>query len=87
MTNPALKKFFFSLSSLSNSGQQVLFGMGNGQIRIQQLNAPQDLAQLGSHWTLSMHDNNYGHVTSIIYSFDGECFAVYKSMMVWKLFL
>ncbi|CAG5122902.1 unnamed protein product, partial [Candidula unifasciata] len=52
----------------SNSGQQVLFGMGNGQIRVQQLNKLRDLAELGPHWTLNMHDNNYGYVTLFLFT-------------------
>ncbi|KAK3770719.1 hypothetical protein RRG08_037905 [Elysia crispata] len=56
----------------SQSGQRVMFGMANGQIRIQQLEEPHDLAQLGPQWTLSVHDNNYGHITALASSFDGS---------------
>ena len=56
----------------SQSGQRVMFGMANGQIRIQQLEEPHDLAQLGPQWTLSVHDNNYGHITALASSFDGQ---------------
>ncbi|XP_059142623.1 cilia- and flagella-associated protein 44-like isoform X2 [Physella acuta] len=55
----------------SNSGQSVVFGMANGQLRVQQLNEPNDLSELGPQWTLSMHDNSYGKVTSVVSSFDG----------------
>ncbi|GFO10997.1 cilia- and flagella-associated protein 44-like [Plakobranchus ocellatus] len=56
----------------SQSGQRVMFGMANGQIRIQQLEEPHDLAQLGAQWTLSVHDNNYGNITALASSYDGS---------------
>ncbi|KAK6963908.1 cilia- and flagella-associated protein 44 [Biomphalaria glabrata] len=56
----------------SNNGHWAMFGMANGQIRIQQLEEPRDLSMLGPQWTLSMHDNTYGKITSIVTSLDGN---------------
>ncbi|KAH9503836.1 Cilia- and flagella-associated protein 44 [Bulinus truncatus] len=56
----------------SNNGQWVFFGLANGQVRVQQLEEPRDLAQLGPQWTLSIHDNTYGQITSVVTSFDGS---------------
>ncbi|XP_048254045.1 cilia- and flagella-associated protein 44-like isoform X2 [Haliotis rufescens] len=60
-----------SVIQFSNSGQQALFGMENGMIRVQQLENKFDIADLGPYWALSIHDNNYGHVTALKVSYDG----------------
>ncbi|XP_046572732.1 cilia- and flagella-associated protein 44-like isoform X2 [Haliotis rubra] len=60
-----------SVIEFSNSGQQALFGMENGMIRVQQLENKFDISDLGPYWSLSIHDNNYGHVTALRTSHDG----------------
>ncbi|XP_052253766.1 cilia- and flagella-associated protein 44-like isoform X2 [Dreissena polymorpha] len=55
----------------SKNGQQALFGLENGQIRIQNLVHPFDISELGPSWTLSVHDNVYGHITGLLQSHDG----------------
>ncbi|KAK6165219.1 hypothetical protein SNE40_023570 [Patella caerulea] len=54
----------------SNNGQQAIFGMENGKIRVQQLDEVFDISTMASHWMLSVHDNHYGHVTGLALSFD-----------------
>ncbi|XP_053372820.1 cilia- and flagella-associated protein 44-like [Mercenaria mercenaria] len=56
----------------SKNGQQALFGMENGQIRIQNLENVQDISELGPSWCLSVHDNFYGHITGLMQSYDGS---------------
>ncbi|KAL4229263.1 hypothetical protein ACF0H5_012303 [Mactra antiquata] len=56
----------------SKNGMQALFGMMNGQIRIQNLEEAYSIAAMGPFWCLSVHDNNYGHITSLKESYDGK---------------
>ncbi|XP_033126041.1 cilia- and flagella-associated protein 44-like [Anneissia japonica] len=66
--------------TFSKNGQQVIFGFEDGSIRIQSVNqeglkvkpnySQGDLSNLGPHWTLTVHDNNYGKVTSVETSMD-----------------
>ncbi|XP_052805423.1 cilia- and flagella-associated protein 44-like isoform X2 [Mya arenaria] len=56
----------------SKNGQQAMFGMENGQIRIQNLIHAFDISELGPSWCLSMHDNNYGQITGLLQSYDGS---------------
>ncbi|KAH9503834.1 Cilia- and flagella-associated protein 44 [Bulinus truncatus] len=69
----------------SNNGQWVFFGLANGQVRVQQLEEPRDLAQLGPQWTLSIHDNTYGLITSVVTSFDEMCDISHKKHLVLKV--
>lgn len=50
----------------------MLFGMEDGSIRIQNLETEYDLSAMGPNWNLTMHDNDYGHITSICPSYDGK---------------
>ena len=56
----------------SSSGEYLLTGTSNGCIRIHQLDEPHSLANLTSHWSLTMHDNHYGAVTHLVTSFDDK---------------
>ncbi|XP_071957578.1 cilia- and flagella-associated protein 44-like isoform X2 [Antedon mediterranea] len=66
--------------TFSKNGQQVIFGFEDGSIRIQSINqdglkfkpntSHGDLTGLGPYWTLNVHDNNYGEVTSVATSMD-----------------
>lgn len=58
------------ISNFSKNGQQALFGMQNGQVRIQNLIHTYDISELGPYWCLSMHDNFYGHITGLMQSYD-----------------
>ena len=46
--------------------------MQNGQVRLQTVIKPYEIADLGPHWTLSVHDNVYGHITGLMQSYDGQ---------------
>lgn len=64
--------FFFQFVLHSSSGEYLLTGTSNGCIRIHQLEEPHSLANLTSHWSLTMHDNHYGAVTHLVTSFDDK---------------
>ena len=57
-------------SYFSKKGHQALFGMQNGQIRIQNLIHSYDISELGPYWCLGMHDNVYGNITGLLQSYD-----------------
>ncbi|ESO88399.1 hypothetical protein LOTGIDRAFT_126121, partial [Lottia gigantea] len=61
-----------SIIRFSTNGQQVIFGMMNGKIRIQQLDEPFDISTMAAYWMLSLHDNHYGHITGLAMSFDSS---------------
>lgn len=48
----------------------MLFGMEDGSIRIQNLEKEYSLDELGSHWQLNLHDNNYGSIVKVAASPD-----------------
>lgn len=56
----------------SHSGEYFLTGSSNGCVRIHPLSTPHVLMDLSSHWSLNMHDNLYGAVTSITCTFDDQ---------------
>ncbi|XP_064651335.1 cilia- and flagella-associated protein 44-like isoform X2 [Lineus longissimus] len=58
----------------STSGRQVIMGLENGSVRIQPIEPEDmnDLSTIGPHWTLPMHDNQYGHVSSLALSHDNK---------------
>ncbi|KAJ8316119.1 hypothetical protein KUTeg_006133 [Tegillarca granosa] len=56
----------------SINGKQMLFGMEDGSVRIQNLETEYDLSAMGPFWNLTMHDNDYGHITGICPSYDGK---------------
>lgn len=48
-------------------------GMENGAVRIQQMDPEsqeRDLGLMGPYWMLTIHDNNYGHITRLLTSYD-----------------
>jgi len=45
-------------------------GFENGSIRIYVLTERKDLGQLGVHWTRWAHDQDYGYVSSMAFSYD-----------------
>lgn len=58
--------------SSSHSGNYLLTGTDTGCIRIHHLNAPYSLQSLEQHWTLTMHDNQYGYISSLAVSYDDQ---------------
>ena len=65
-------------SSLSHSGSYMLVGAENGNVRAFPLHESAatpglyDIGNFISHWTLSIHDNQYGQVTHICCSHDDK---------------
>ncbi|XP_021372219.1 cilia- and flagella-associated protein 44-like isoform X2 [Mizuhopecten yessoensis] len=59
-----------NIIKFSSNGRQVLMGMSDGAVRIYNLETPYDMSTMGPFWTLTMHDNNYGHVTGLKSSYD-----------------
>ncbi|KAK3588814.1 hypothetical protein CHS0354_028462 [Potamilus streckersoni] len=61
-----------SMIKFSKNGRQALFGMENGVIRIQNLEATDDISKLGPYWQFNVHDNDYGNITGLVQSHDGK---------------
>ncbi|XP_033757971.1 cilia- and flagella-associated protein 44-like isoform X3 [Pecten maximus] len=59
-----------NIIKFSSNGRQVLMGMSDGAVRIYNLETPYDITTMGPYWTLTMHDNNYGHITGLKCSYD-----------------
>ncbi|XP_060071995.1 cilia- and flagella-associated protein 44-like [Ylistrum balloti] len=59
-----------NIIKFSSNGRQVLMGMSDGAVRIYNLETPYDITTMGPYWTLTMHDNNYGHITGLKSSYD-----------------
>jgi len=45
-------------------------GFQNGSIRACQLLDKKDFSRLGPHWTRSVHDQDYGDISSVSFSYD-----------------
>ena len=47
-----------------------MLGFQNGSIRVYLLTDKKDFSQLGPHWTGWAHDQDYGDISSIAFSYD-----------------
>ncbi|XP_067282839.1 cilia- and flagella-associated protein 44 isoform X3 [Pseudorasbora parva] len=57
--------------TFNSSRQLLLCGMENGSIRVYPIQASDhQLSSMQAYWALSVHDNHYGHVSHIHFSFD-----------------
>ncbi|XP_076438307.1 cilia- and flagella-associated protein 44-like isoform X2 [Babylonia areolata] len=54
----------------SVSGNQVLYGMEDGSVRVQTLQTPNTLAEPGPYWRLPMHDAQAGRVRGLALTFE-----------------
>ena len=55
----------------SEDGKRAIFGFSDGSVRIYPLSGG-DLAEIDQHWSLTVHDNDYGSITHIATSYDGN---------------
>lgn len=60
---------FFFFIVCSNDRKYIVLGLEHGEIRVCRVN-PQDEADFSDYWTLAMHDNFNGYVSSIRLSYD-----------------
>ena len=62
----------FNVYYYSQSGDYLLTGAENGCVRIHHLYSPYSLSSLDRYWSLSMHDSQYGYITSLSLSHDNK---------------
>jgi len=56
--------------SCSTNRKEAVMGFQNGSIRVYLLADKKDFSQLGPHWTRWVHDEDYGDISSVGYSYD-----------------
>jgi len=58
------------LNVYSKQQKQAAIGFQNGSIRIYLLKDKKDFSRLGPHWTRWAHDQDYGDLSSVAFSYD-----------------